>query len=236
MADNNDASRIRFAPDGELYVRFAGSSKTDLPTNTSDDPAEFGFVPLGYSDENGVTITPKIDTDAVNVWQSAVPVLYTVKSASFQIKSTLMEVNKETTELFFGSEWKPVKKSANGDVEYQLDIRSNPDLKEIALVVDWSQGSGDSQVRNRCVIGRAMISDRGGISLTRSKNQTYELTIDALDNGGLLGSVFTTDDMSSSPNVMVKGPNQVAAGAKAELVGYAWPKDDQVSGDADPAK
>ncbi|MCM1967795.1 hypothetical protein [Streptomyces sp. G1] len=152
---------------------------------------------MGYVDEGGVTITPSISADPVKVWQSAVPVLYNVKEASFQVKATLLETNLATTELFFGAEWKPATEKGADGVEkpipdtWRLDLSSTPELTEISLVVDWSQGA----VQYRAVIERAMISDRGAIQLQRSEAGKFELTIEALDASGRLGYVLTNDNI-----------------------------------------
>ncbi|WP_259454007.1 hypothetical protein [Streptomyces ginkgonis] len=199
MAQGNSPQKIRFAPNGALYMAPAptdGGSSPSLPTTVGDGTtAPAGYQALGYVDESGVTITPTIETDPVPVWQSAVPVLYNVKSAAFQIKATLMETSRLTTELFFGAEWKPVLDSEGEETGvYRLDLSSTPDLREISLVVDWSQ----RDILNRCVIARAMVSDRGAIQLQRTEANKYELTIDALDHRGGLGYVLTNDDMLSS--------------------------------------
>ncbi|MEV8022498.1 hypothetical protein AB0O76_40640 [Streptomyces sp. NPDC086554] len=77
MADqtgnSGNAKKIRFAPQGEIYVAEA-SSVTELPRDCEPIGVTDVFRALGYVDEGGVTITPSIETDPVNVWQSAVPV------------------------------------------------------------------------------------------------------------------------------------------------------------------
>jgi hypothetical protein len=192
----NDAGKIRFAPNGGLYLAPAPTGETGgttLPVDVGDGTtAPTGYKALGYIDESGVTITPSIETNPVPVWQSAVPVLYNVQSAAFQIKATLMETNQLTTELFFGAEWKEVLGADSTPTGiYRLDLSSTPELREFSLVVDWSQKG----VKSRCVIARAMISDRGAIQLQRQENAKFELTIDALDHQGGLGYVLTDDDI-----------------------------------------
>ncbi|GGW89456.1 hypothetical protein [Streptomyces noursei] len=192
----NDAAKIRFAPNGGLFMAPApgpAGSTTVLPTDVGDGKAPpEGYKGLGYVDEGGVTITPSIETDPVNVWQSAVPVLYNVKSAAFQVKATLMEFNQLTTELFFGAKWVPVKDNKQQDTgTYRLDLSSTPELSELSLVVDWSQKG----ILYRCVMPRAMVSDRGAIQLQRAESGKFELTIDALDSNGRLGYVLTNDDV-----------------------------------------
>ncbi|MGW2709444.1 hypothetical protein HKX69_05840 [Streptomyces argyrophyllae] len=192
---NVDTSKIRFAPHG--YVYMAPAVGATLPTTVGDGKtAPTGFTSLGYVTDAGVTITPTINTDPVNVWQSAVPALYNVTSASFSIQATFAETNISTTELFFGASWTEVlDNSSQPTGTFKLDLASSPELQEIALVVDWSQ----KDVHNRVVIPRSMIQERGAITLTRTAAQEYQLTIEALDSNGSLGYVLTDQDMSTTP-------------------------------------
>jgi len=192
----NDSGNIRFAPNGSLSMAPAPdgtSGGTVLPITVGDGmTAPVGYKAFGYVTDSGVTLTPTISTDPVNVWQSAVPVLYNVKDASFSIKATLAEVNKLTSELFFGAPWvKQVGTDGKPDI-YRLDLSSTPNLTEISLVVDWN----DKAIHYRCVMPRVMISDRGAITLQRTTAQQFELTFEALDFSGNLGYVLTDD-----PNV-----------------------------------
>ncbi|MFI2607721.1 hypothetical protein [Kitasatospora sp. NPDC018619] len=204
---NNNKKNIRFAPNGQIWVHFGEDSP--LPAKVDEDPKTLNFVPLGYANSDGVTITPKIETEAVEVWQSAVPVLYTVKNASFQVKATLMELNAPNTELFYGSKWEPATDKDGKPVEgqYRLNIASNPNLDTISVIVDWN----DASARYRAVLSQAMVSDRGAITLTRTKNQAYELTIDALDDGnGFLG-YLVTDDQNIMPSTTGGSTRSIAA-------------------------
>ncbi|MER6382093.1 phage tail tube protein [Streptomyces sp. NPDC001118] len=191
-ASNVDTSKIRFAPNGFIYM--APSVGATLPTDVGDGKtAPTGYASLGYVTQAGVTITPQINTNPINVWQSAVPVLYNVDSATFSIQATFTESNIHTTELFFGASWVNVKDgTGNPTSTYKLDLASTPSLQEISLVVDWSQGA----VLNRVVIPRAMVQNRGAITLVRTAAQEYQLTIEALDSNGILGTVFTNQAMA----------------------------------------
>jgi len=190
-----NADMIRFAPDGMLYIAPAGGSLT-LPTDVGDGstpPA--GYKAVGYVTEDGVTITPTIQTTPLSAWQSAVPVLYHVDSATFQIQATLLEASKLVTENFFGASWVAVNDEEGSQTgQYRLDLSSVPELNELSLVVDWSY-KGNLW---RAVIGRAMVSERGAITLQRTQAQTFQLTFDAMDLGGSLGYILTNEDMSGS--------------------------------------
>jgi hypothetical protein len=190
----NDASKIRFAPNGAIYVAPASDTLTP-PTELGDGTTvPTGYKAVGLVDAGGVTLTPSIETQPVEAWQSATPVLFNVTSASFSVNAILQETNELTTELFWGAEWAEVMSNDPtpvGTGVYRLNLASTPELKELSIVIDWSQGS----IRNRVVIPRAMISDRGAIQLNRTENGKFELTLQALDSAGVLGYVLTNDDI-----------------------------------------
>lgn len=192
---SGNADKIRFAPDGMLYIAPTGGSLV-LPTDVGDGvTAPAGFKALGYVSENGVTLTPSIQTTPLAAWQSAAPVLYNVDSASFQLQATLMEASKLVTETFFGATWSETMEDVGGTPtptgEYRLDLSSLPDLNEFALVCDWKY----KENLWRAVISRAMVAERGAITLQRTQSQQFELTIDAMDASGSLGYILTTEDM-----------------------------------------
>ncbi|MGW6597908.1 phage tail tube protein [Streptomyces sp. NPDC055036] len=196
----NDSGKIRFAPNGTIYIAPAavdGTTGTVPPVAVGDGlTAPTGYNSLGYVNEGGVTLTPAITTEPVTAWQSAVPVLYNVTAASFSINAILIETNERTTELFWGSSWTEITGAEGTPTgEYRLDLSANPDFQDISIVVDWSEGA----IRYRCVIPRAMISERGAIQLNRTANGQYELTMQALDYNGLLGYVMTNDDIIDTP-------------------------------------
>ncbi|MFD7017209.1 hypothetical protein [Streptomyces sp. NPDC059928] len=238
MADqtgnSGNAKKIRFAPQGEIYVADARTVK-DLPRDCTPIAANDVFKALGYVDEGGVTITPSIETDPVNVWQSAVPVLYNVKAASFQVKATLVETNELTTQLFFGAKWVQAKAADGSLIEgtWRLDLKSTPELDELAIVIDWSQTVDGQPVRYRCVIGRAMISDRGAIQLQRAESGKFELTIEALDHSGSLGYVLTDDKIKNDPVTIpievTLQPSTVSQNGHFDVVGKGFPKGEIVT-------
>lgn len=194
---SGNADKIRFAPDGMIYLAPIGAGLV-LPTDAGDGvtpPA--GFKALGYVSENGVTMTPTIQTTPLPAWQSAAPVLYNVDSAAFQLQATLLEASKLVTETFFGATWNEVLEDVAGvptpTGEYRLDLSSLPDLKEFAVVVDWKHKTN----LWRAVISRGMVAERGAITLQRTQAQQFELTIDAMDAAGSLGYILTTENMSA---------------------------------------
>jgi hypothetical protein len=181
----NSANAIRFASNGTVYVApTATAGPTDVTTAL---PAT--WKQLGYVSDAGVSLTPSITTQAINAWQSATPVKYLVTAASFQVGFTLLQFDKEAVELYFGSSFVQAMDDEDAPIVgvFVLDLASTPDLIETSLVVEWS----DSTVKNRLWVPRCQVSSREALTLVRTSGQNLGVTLDALDQGGKLGSIFT---------------------------------------------
>lgn len=179
----NSANAIRFASNGSISVApVATAAPTDVAT-----VLPVTWKTLGYVSDAGVSITPTITTSPINVWQSAVPVKYLVTAATFQVAFVLMQFDKEATELYFGSLFEE-----GAEDEFTLDVSSNPLLIETSIVVEWT----DATVTNRLYIPRAQVSAREALTLVRTGATSLGLTMDALDQGGILGSIFTSASMA----------------------------------------
>lgn len=222
MAFNNKDS-IRFAPHGQMYI----AALTSNPTLPKTPDADLGpeWLALGYASADGVELTPAIETQALEAWQSATPVMYTVTSASLQVKSTLLQVDPATTSLYFGAEWEKVTNDQGQPVNgvFRLPIASNPNLAELAMVVKW----GDAKVSSALVIPRGMVSSRDALKLTRADAQSLGVTYDALDLGGMLGYVLTDDPLMAPTTPIIVptlnvAPASVAKGGTASLTGANW--------------
>nr|SBO90565.1 phage major tail protein [Nonomuraea gerenzanensis] len=130
-----------------------------------------------------------MDTQAVDVWQSAVPVKFVVNGAACTLKFTLLQFDADATALYFGTEWKAATKDDGTTIAntFILDLASTPNLAEKALAVEW----GDANSTSRLVIPRGMISEREGLKLTRTNSQSLGVTFEALDSAGRLGYILT---------------------------------------------
>ena len=156
------------------------------------------FVPLGYMAEDGIELTPTVETNPVTVHQSATPVKYVVTSASVTLAFTMMQFDENTVPLYFGADF---VEQANGTLT--LDLASTPELREQVLIVEWgdfaetpneSDPTGPatlvSGTKTRLILPRIMLSERNAITLTRTDAQQLGVTVQALGVGGKLGTVL----------------------------------------------
>lgn len=198
MALNQNADAIRFAPKATIRMAPKGTDVSpylnDVMVPLDDDV----FVPLGYTAEDGIELTPTVETNPVAVHQSATPVKYVVTSASVTLAFTMMQFDENTVPLYFGADFVA---QANGTLT--LDLASTPDLREQVLIVEWgdfvetpneidpaSPATLVSGTKTRLILPRIMLSERNAITLTRTDAQQLGVTVQALDVGGKLGTVL----------------------------------------------
>lgn len=190
---NSDA--IRFAPNGRVLAAAANTAMPTIPTTVSDafDNSQpiSGWDDLGYVTEDGVTLTPTLETNAFPVWQSVAAAKITVVAAGLDFQFSLAQWDKESTELFFGGTW-GAKDTTTGLTT--MTLPSNPGLREKAFLILW----GDLDVVNGLYVPRAMISDRDGLSIAKTDPTILNMTFTSLDSSGKLADVVTTADLGTA--------------------------------------
>lgn len=184
MTAYGDSTEVRLAPAGRVFIAPSG---TVLPTNVTTAMTTVSplYKELGYLSEDGVALTPNLDSSGVKAWQSAVDVKTTVTGVGLQAKFTMIQITQETTaEYFFGSAW------INSGGVGKLIISSTPSLAERVMVVEWND---DADNTNRLVCGRGFLTDRDAMNLQRTEATALGVTFQCLDNAGTLAFVLSND-------------------------------------------
>jgi len=157
-----DATQVRVASDGKVLVAPVG---TAVPADTTT-AWNASFLDLGYASEDGISITPSLDTEDLMGWQSAYPLRRVVTGSGLEISFTCMQANSDTLALFF-----------NGTVTTgTLPVPVAPSVQERALGIEWSDGA----TKWRLIVPRAVLSDKGEMTLARGEATSIELTFTAL--------------------------------------------------------
>src|SRR5262245_26795128 len=122
------STEVRVAPKGSVYVAPLGTPlPTDLVTPMSTvDP---DYAELGLLTEDGVSLTPNVDTTDIKAWQVNTAVKTVITGTGLTVKFQMEQTNQSTTsEYFFGGTWQNV-----GGVA-KLVFSSSPPLQERVLV------------------------------------------------------------------------------------------------------
>lgn len=186
MAQSSD--EVRLAPFGSVYTAPFGTAG---PVNVSTPMAtvDSDWAELGFLDENGVQITPNAQTNDINGWQTPHPLKVTLSTVSVDAKFNMLQVNQDTTALFFfGEEW--TNQAGIG----RLRITNAIDLTEKPLCVEWVD---DEEFTNRLYFPRGIISDRDSMQLQRTEATAFGVTYRALESDGVL-----VDWLSDNPDLI----------------------------------
>lgn len=176
-----DADEVVVAGGGAVYVAPVGTAgPTDILTALN-----ISFEHLGYTSEDGVSITPGMDVADVMAWQSFYPVRRNVTGRSLEVGFTLLQWNEDSIALAFGG---GTTTTATGVHTY---TPPNPeDLDYRALVVEWEDGTKGYRLH----IPKALVTDVGALSLNRSDAAGLELTFSVVGTDGAQPFSLVTND------------------------------------------
>lgn len=186
----NDAREITVGAYGSIHVAQADLVVTPpVDVNTALSAAIWKHV--GFTTDEGATLTDGKDITDISAWQSFYPVRKIVNSRSTTLAFGLLQWNRRNLELALGG-----TVSANGAGKYVYDPPSPEDLDERAIVLDWSDGDKDY----RLFMPRGMVTDNVEINLQRTSAAVLPLTFTATDPGaGLSVYRIHTNDPNFAP-------------------------------------
>lgn len=162
-----NADNVRVGLNGNIYLAPIGTTApTDLDTAWAA-----GWSDLGYLSEDGVSMEYSTDQTDINAWQSLSPVRKVLTSVDMTLAFTAIELKTATVKLYFPSS---TMTDVSGTV-HKLDIPSAPSPDERAIGLEWIDGD----VKNRLIIPRGEVTERGAITIGRSDAVGLEMTISA---------------------------------------------------------
>jgi len=165
-----DSSNVRVAVTGAVSV---GPTGTTAPTD-ADTALAVGFVDLGYVGEDGVTETRDRSTDTIKAWQNAAIIREVVTEAKLSYNFVLVETNKATVELFYGT-----TVAADGSIV----INPGSGSGRHSLVLDVVDG--DEVIR--AYIPEAEVTEVGDQVYASGEPIGYEVTVTAYPSTALAG-------------------------------------------------
>lgn len=163
----NDADNVRVGLNGSIFIAPKGTTApTDL--DAAWDPA---WVDLGYLSDDGVSMEYSTDSEDINAWQSLSPVRKVLTSVDMTLGFTAIELKTATMTLYFPS----ATMTDIGGTVHKLAIPAAPSPDERAIGLEWVDGD----IKNRLVIARGEVTERGAITIGRSAAVGLEMTVSA---------------------------------------------------------
>lgn len=164
------SSELQYAGNGEVYVAPVG---TTMPTDVTTALA-VTWIGLGYTTPDGVRLSPSMDINDIDAWQSLYPIDKRVSSRDLQIGFSLLQVNKETFKLTFGGgTWSTV----TGTHKFVPPAPEAIDYR--AVVVELIDGAN----KTRVLVPKVMVSDPGELQIRRSEPAAIDITLSLVTTG-----------------------------------------------------
>lgn len=175
-----DAAELVIAGTGSIYVAPYSTSLT-LP-DEPDDALGADWVNLGYTTEDGVTLSLERDAQSVMAWQKKRAVRRFNASQMERLTFTLEQWNEQTLVFAFGGGSVTVTSGSN----YKFAFPDPDTVDERACIVDWVDGDKNF----RLVIPKGSVIDTTETTLTRTAASLLPVTFEAVD----LDPYILTDD------------------------------------------
>ncbi|MGE3835245.1 MAG: hypothetical protein AB7H43_10710 [Acidimicrobiia bacterium] len=176
-----DVDEVVIAGNGQVYVAPLGTAG---PTNIAT-ALNAAFVELGYVSEEGVKLSPGMETKAIMAWQAFYGIRRIVTGRSLSAAMTLLQWSDVSIKLAFGG----------GSIATASGVHTYtpPDPEDIdyrAMVLAWQDGVKSYRLH----LPRVMVTEVGDINLTRADAAGLAMTfsVDAVDGAQPL--VLITDD------------------------------------------
>lgn len=179
------ATEVVVAGTGHIWLAPVGST---LPEE-GDDPTEAldaAFAELGYTSEDGVTLTGSPEIAAFNAWQSTTAIRRSRKLQVLKVAAELLQWNPDTLAAAFGGG------SVTGNT-YTFPAAGDA-LAEWAAVIDWQDGERNS----RLVIPR-MNSGLEDVSTQLNKDNMAVLPLALESLASTIDTILLFDDADAFP-------------------------------------
>lgn len=180
-----DADEIVVGANGNVYVAPVGTAG---PTDTST-ALNAAFIDLGYVSDDGIDITPGMDSADINAWQSFYPVRRIVTARTLEVGLTLLQWNEHSIKLAFGGGTVATTGTSPNFV-YTYTPPSPDQIDYRAMVVQWADGTKDYRLH----IPKVLVTDTSSLSLNRTDPAGLSLTFSAQGTDGASAFTLITDD------------------------------------------
>lgn len=179
---SQDASQIRLAANGHIYVAAANTSAPTDPTSSFGA----GWTEIGLTDESGVKVNDKRTMGEVQVWQLFYAARRFVKSREMELDFKLVQWNKSTVAFAFGGG--TVSTPSAGVYKYVPPAPESTDPR--ALAVDWLDGS----YHYRLIVPQGNAVDGTETELQRGKEALLPVKFKVLQQPSVDPYTLYTDD------------------------------------------
>ncbi len=179
--------QIRVGANGKIMVAEVGT--TAPASEAAAWPA--GWTELGFTNENGVTVTDAKTITDIAVWQLFYPARKVVASRNFTAAFGLREWSEATVSLAFGGG--TFEEVTAGHFKYTPPPPE--DVDERALGVEWVDGD----LIYRLIVPRGLVTENVATQLQRTAAADLPITFGVIGEGGVDPWYLLTNDPALEP-------------------------------------
>lgn len=181
MATNLNCAEVRVGLTGHLWTAPVG---TLMPTDVTT-PMATPWVDLGYTTEDGLSMSVDTNKEDMNVWQSLSPCRSVVTSQTYTTTFTLVQRNAATLKVAFGGGTVTALTPGPG-VKYTPPPAG---LAEAAFVYEVIDGT----ITDRYLMYRGNPALTGDVSFTKSDMTGYQIEVTHLGTIDGVWALLTND-------------------------------------------
>ena len=179
------------------------------PEGTACPPAGAPFTdpwkPLGYASDDGPTLSGDTTSEALTPWQSRTPIRTIITERKQTVQFVLWQLNQYTLGLYFDAD--VPEPGEDGAIEF--DVRSDAPSHIHAIAIDGKDGEAQFRVSYK----RATLDSVGDLQLQKGAAVPLDVTLSALDDSGVLCSVYVKPGSASEGAVAATGATSGTPGA-----------------------
>lgn len=161
---------------------YTAATTTALPTDATT--ALSGYTLLGYTSEDGVTISESTSSEAIRAWEGRAEVYNVITEYTESVSFTPIQCNADVAKLTWGDDAVTVD-SQTGAITCN---HSGATLEPVHIVIETAPREGI--VKRYCM--KAQLTERGEITMDGTQVDGRQLTFNALaDNSGVTMVEYT---------------------------------------------
>lgn len=188
---SKDVDEIVVGASGTIWVAPVG---TAAPATETEAPG-VGWVDLGYTSENGVSISDSKTIQTIPVWQLLNPARRIVTERDLSASFVLRQWSADTVKLAFGGGTITEPDGVGNPGSYKFTPPAAADLDERALLIDWVDGTKSY----RFVIPRGMATDGVDTNIVRTSAADLPIVFGITAEDGVDPWYLLTDDPALAP-------------------------------------
>lgn len=184
-----DTDEVVVAANAFAYVAPVGTAG---PTNI-ETALPAAWIHLGYTSEDGMTMSPDMDTNEISAHQSFYAIRHVVTGRTLDLGFSLLQWNQDTIKLAFGGgTFATTAADATAGTEaYYTYTPPSPEVIDYrALVLHWEDGAKGYRLH----VPKVLVTDTSDLTLARSDAAAVDLTFSTIATDGTNPFTFITND------------------------------------------